>query len=272
MPGDIHYILFGMHHIILDAYSFSIMFRELEEAYTRGFLAAQPTASQYRFFANEERPLCASGALTGAMEYYRTLLPAAADIQPLKLLPYAKITRRRTLTVYKRNEAKIRIPSDLASRVRQLARGSKSTSFHVYLAAMQLLLFQHLPSAQELVIGIADANRSDKQFMNSIGFFLNLLPLRFVRDDNHTSVASVTQKARDKAHVALAHSQLPFDVLLRELKVPRSSKHTPLFQVFVDYRQVPRERSSWCGCKVESEAWHAAETGYDIALEVTESA
>ena len=84
-------------------------------------------------------------------------------------------------------------------------------------------------------------------------------------------VSSAIQTARDAAYGALKHSQLPFDVLLRELNVPRSDKHTPIFQVFMDYRQVVQERSSWGGCKLSDEKWCNAGTGYDVALEVTEN-
>ncbi|RYC91645.1 Nonribosomal peptide synthetase 14 [Fusarium oxysporum f. sp. narcissi] len=269
LSDNVHFLLLGMHHIYIDGYSFSVFFKDLEVAYTKHTLPSLPVESQYRSFALQQRQMYANGDLTKSIEYYRRSFPK--EFTPVGLFPFALTPARQFANDYSQHEAKMSIDPELATKVRQLARVNRSTSFHVYLAALELLLFTLLPSAEEVFIGIADANRSDKKFMGSLGFFLNLLPLRFGRKRRGTQLSSIIQTARDTAYGALQHSQLPFDVLLRELNVPRSDKYTPIFQVFMDYRQVVQERSSWGGCKLHGEKWHNAGTGYDIALEVTEN-
>ncbi|KAF5675209.1 polyketide synthase [Fusarium circinatum] len=232
---------------------FSVFFKDLEVAYTKHTLPSLPVESQYRYFALQQRQIFPK------------------EFTPIQLFPFAITPARQFANEYSQHEAKISIDPELATKVRQLARVNRSTSFHVYLAALELLLFTLLPNAEEVFIGIADANRGDQKFMGSLGFFLNLLPLRFRRKRRGTQLSSIIQTARDTAYGALQHSTLPFDVLLRELNVPRSDKYTPIFQVFMDYRQVVQERSSWGGCKLHGEKWHNAGTGYDIALEVNEN-
>ncbi|KAF5987967.1 putative polyketide synthase [Fusarium bulbicola] len=269
LSDNVHFLLLGMHHIYIDGYSFSVFFKDLEVAYTKHTLPPLPVEPQYRSFALQQRQMYANGGLTKSIEYYRQSFPK--DFTPIQLFPFAITPARQFANEYSQYEAKMSIDPELATKVRQLARVNRSTSFHVYLAALELLLFTLLPNAEEVFIGIADANRGDKKFMGSLGFFLNLLPLRFRRKRRGTQLSSIIQTARDTAYGALQHSQLPFDVLLRELNVPRSDKHTPIFQVFMDYRQVVQERSSWGGCKLHGEKWHNAGTGYDIALEVNEN-
>ncbi|EMT72749.1 Lovastatin nonaketide synthase [Fusarium odoratissimum] len=269
LSHNVHFLLLGMHHIYIDGYSFSVFFKDLEVAYTKHTLPSLPVESQYRSFALQQRQMYANGDLTKSIEYYRRSFPK--EFTPVGLFPFALTPARQFANDYSQHEAKMSIDPELATKVRQLARVNRSTSFHVYLAALELLLFTLIPSAEEVFIGIADANRGDKKFMGSLGFFLNLLPLRFGRKRRGTQLSSIIQTARDTAYGALQHSQLPFDVLLRELNVPRSDKYTPIFQVFMDYRQVVQERSSWGGCKLHGEKWHNAGTGYDIALEVTEN-
>ncbi|KAI0867220.1 hypothetical protein GGS24DRAFT_486284 [Hypoxylon argillaceum] len=118
---------------------------------------------------------------------------------------------------------------------------------------------------------MADANRLDHRFMGTMGFLLNLLPLYFHRSLKGTRASHVVQSTRDKVYSALQHSKLPFDVLLQELNVPRSMDHTPLFQVFNDYRQIVQERGTFGECRLGEEHWLNASTGYDIRLEVTEN-
>ncbi|KAF5247338.1 hypothetical protein FANTH_6429 [Fusarium anthophilum] len=266
---SVHFLLLGMHHIYIDGYSFSVFFKDLEVAYTKHALPSLPAESQYRSFALQQRQMYANGDLAKSIAYYQQNFPK--EFTPIQLLPFALTTTRQLANNYSQHEAKICIDPELATKVRQLARVNRSTSFHVYLAALELLLFTLLPNAEEVFIGIADANRGDKKFMGSLGFFLNLLPLRFRRKRRGTQLSSIIQTARDTAYGALQHSTLPFDVLLRELNVPRSDKYTPIFQVFMDYRQVVQERSTWGGCKLHGEKWHNAGTGYDIAFEVTEN-
>ncbi|KAG5806456.1 hypothetical protein H9Q71_008972 [Fusarium xylarioides] len=243
LPDNVHFLLLGMHHIYIDGYSFSVFFKDLEVAYTKHSLPSLPVESQYRSFALHQRQMYANGDLTKSIEYYRRSFPK--DFTPIQLFPFALTPARQFANDYSQHEAKMSIDPELATKVRQLARVNRSTSFHVYLAALELLLFTLLPNAEEVFIGIADANRGDKKFMGSLGFFLNLLPLRFRRKRRGTQLSSIIQTARDTAYGALQHSQLPFDVLLRELNVPRSDKYTPIFQVFMDYRQVVQERSSF---------------------------
>ncbi|CAG8958684.1 hypothetical protein HYFRA_00011526 [Hymenoscyphus fraxineus] len=262
-----HFLLIGMHHIFLDGYSFSIYFKDLEAAYRKHTLPSLAAESQYRYFATQQRQLYENGGLDNIINHYRKEL--STQPKPIELLPFAKTVTREVVN-YSQHEATVHIDASLAAKIRQLARQNRSTSFHVYLSAVQALLFKLLPETSDIWIGIADANRGNKDTMNSVGFFLNLLPLHFRGHDSSSTVDSTIRTARDIAYEALQYSQLPFDVLLRELQVPRSNAHTPIFQVFLDYRQVVQERANWGDCKIEDEKWRNAATGYDISLEITE--
>lgn len=274
LSDQVHFFIMSMHHIMADGYSLSLLFRDLELAYTSKTLPPLPVESQYRSFASQQRRLHELGSSNQAIQYYRQALSStAAHLQPIELLPFAKSTKRQPLTRYDQEEAKIEIGADLKARVRSLARKNQSTSFHVYVCALQVLLFNLLPSStQDILIGMADANRSDKQFINSAGFFVNLLPLVFRRSEPSATMDSIIQKVRDTTYGALSHSQVPFDVLLRELNIPRSNDYTPLFQIFVDYKQVYHDLSSLGDCKLSDETWRNTSTGYDIVLDVYENA
>ena len=269
LSDNVHYIVVGCHHIALDGVSFSLLFVDLEAAYTNKPLSPLPIESQYRAFAAQQRRDYEEGRMRAAIDYYRSVIPV--DIKPIPLFPFAKVQARQTLERYSSQTANFRFEPELASRIKQTARKCRSTSFHVYLAALQALMFRHVPDMNDLFIGIADANRTDKKYMDSLGFFLNLLPLRFDRSNLGTTFSDAVQAARNQTYRALEHSTLPFDVLLDELNVPRSGSHTPVFQVFMDYRQVVQERARFGECITGDERWCNARIGYDVALEVTEN-
>lgn len=106
--------------------------------------------------------------------------------------------------------------------------------------------------------------------MGSIGFFLNLLTLRFHRDPDQPFTEAIAE-ARRTTYGALEHSRLPFDVMLKEFNVERSSTHSPFFQAFFDYRQGAQEKHPWSDLQFEFQEVHPGRTAYDITLDVTDS-
>lgn len=145
----------------------------------------------------------------------------------------------------------------------------KITTFHFFLAVLKVFLFRHLDT-DDLVIGVADANRADASVTGTVGFLLNLLPLRFKSSKGEVFKDSVIE-ARNKAYSALANSKLPFDVLLETLDIPRSASHSPLFQVFMDYRQINAEQPKLLGG--EAVGTHSVgRNGYDLVVDVNEVA
>ncbi|KAJ6024402.1 hypothetical protein N7540_005199 [Penicillium herquei] len=269
VSDDVHYVLIGAHHIAFDGYSFSVLFLELEQAYSGKPMAPMPLASQYRSFGQKQRDDYESGRMQKSIDFQRSALPT--DLPPIPLLPFAKVETRPQMLRYGLNTASATLSPAQSAKVKALARQAKSTNFHVYVALLQTQIYRLLPELQEFCIGIADANRLDPKFMGSMGFLLNLLPIHVRREFSENQFKEMVQDSRNKIYNTLQHSQLPFDLLLNELNINRASESNPLFQVFVDYRQVPQDRASWGGdCTVSEERWGNAQTGYDISLEITE--
>lgn len=155
--------------------------------------------------------------------------------------------------------------------IKQVARQSQSTNFHLYVAVLQVLLFRLLPDMNQTMIGIADANRASQQTMETLGFFLNVLPIRLDRPASDSTFRSMIKMVRNSVYGVLEHSALPFDVLLNELKIDRTGNAPPLFQVFVDYRIGTQERTKFANCKAQGEKWYNARTGYDVSLDILEN-
>lgn len=207
--------------------------------------------------------------MANAINYYKSFI--IGDLEPIDLLPFASSTIRRPLKRYSTHESRLRLPSSVTAKLKALAREHKSTSFHIHLATLQSLLFRLLPNSESFYIGITDANRLDKNFVRSLGNFLNLLPLKFERPESGATFCTVVQRARDQVYKALEHSIVPFDVLLDELSVQRSNSYAPIFQVLIDYRLVVQKPDRWADCKIVGEKWHTARIGYDIGLEVVDN-
>ncbi|SCV25931.1 unnamed protein product [Fusarium fujikuroi] len=269
LSDNTHWLILGCHHITIDGVSIQLIFADLEMAYQGQILTPLPDKSQYRTYSTLQRKQFEQGSFQKDIDFYRNIIPS--DVQPIPLLSFSKLTARQPQTSYKTFRADIRLDASSTAQIKQIARHNQATNFHLYLAVLQALLFRLLPNTNEIFIGIADANRNNEQFLQTLGFFLNLLPIRFDRPSPKSKFGGSIKNARNKVYAALEHSALPFDLLLSELGVSRSANSPPVFQVFVDYRQGTQERAKFASFDAAGEEWYHPRTGYDISLDLLEN-
>ncbi|KAH7322503.1 equisetin synthetase [Stachybotrys elegans] len=269
LSDDIHWLLFGSHHITHDGVSIQLIWDDLEKAYMGHTLEPLLESSQYRTYSAMQYRLHQEGKFKNDIDFYRKMIPPS--LQPMELLPFSKVATRKPQESYGCYRSDIRLGAAATATIKQLARANQSTNFHVYMAVLQALLFRLLPNTTEIFIGMADANRSDLDFAGTVGMFLNLLTVRFDRPSAKSKFSTSIKSARNKVYSSLEHSAVPLDVLLTELAIDRTGVAAPIFQVFLDYRQGTQERATFSGCKAEAHAWHHPRTGYDISLDILEN-
>ncbi|PYH76605.1 polyketide synthase A [Aspergillus uvarum CBS 121591] len=228
-PGR-HTVIFSYHHIIMDGVSWSTFLREV-----KGFYEMRPptfNATQYMDYSVMQNQAIQSGAFTKDMEYWKRRLSPLPDVMPL--LGLAKVKYRTATDNYKAHTTTRTIGRELAERVRNSSQRLRGTAFHFYLATLQIL-FAKLLSIENLCIGMSDANRKHEQYLNTVGYFVNLLPLQF-RIAQGDSFASVFKRTSGNVLSALSHSSMPSNLVVDHLDIPRTSTHTPLFQIAINYR------------------------------------
>ncbi|KAK6070456.1 polyketide synthase peptide synthetase [Seiridium cupressi] len=262
-----HCLLMYHHHIIMDGISLQVFLSDLEKAYSGKPLGPPPR--QYPEFSVAQRLAYEKGEMGDELKYWQRVFPAGEQPPVLPLLPMARTSSRIPMKKFDTHQVEYKLDSSLAMRVRSVSKTHRSTPFHFYLAAFKAMLFA-FTDAQDLTIGVADAARNDGDIMGSIGFFLNLLTLRFRRQQNQAFADAIIE-ARDTAYAALENSRVPFDVLLAELNVARSSSHSPFFQAFIDYRQGAQAKHPFGNCQFEIGEINTGKTAYDITLDVTDS-
>ena len=263
---DEHYLLIGCHHINIDGISHQVLMSDLLKAYEYESLPIP--VLQYADYSILQRQKQSKEGWKAELTYWRQELADYTYVLPI-LSPSA-VTLRRPLHDYTINRIDARINPAIALRIKDTCRRNRTTPFHFYLAVFKSLLFR-LSGAEDLVIGIGDANRSEQNMLEAIGPFVNLLPLRF-RISGAQRFEDTLQEARSKTYDALSNAGVPFEVLLAELDVVRSAAYSPLFQAFIDYRQGAKEKMSFGECQLETIEFEAGKTAYDLSLDIIDDA
>ncbi|RCI10044.1 hypothetical protein L249_8500 [Ophiocordyceps polyrhachis-furcata BCC 54312] len=253
-----HYLVLGFPHIAFDGFSAHILMRDLALAYSGNELPKM--AKSYLDYAEEER---AAQIPLERLQYWQSEFDILPPVLPL--FHFAECKARVPITEYRTRAVEQTLPSAVSDRIKSAARDLGATPFHAYLAALQALLYE-LSSATDICIGVVDANKADSAYMDTMGFFVNLLPLRFRRDAPQMMPDLVTE-AKAKADKALLH-RIPFDVLLEELKLPRSTTYSPLIQVVLNLKMGSTRSAPIGDCMAEMSCFKDADNPYDLVFDV----
>ena len=261
-----HFLLCGYHHINMDGTSLVVLISDLHKLYLGEKMS--PPYLQYPDFSEQQLSRLHSGEWDNEIAFWRKEFDALPDTLPILNVSPNVSRLREPLTTYRHLKSETRLSIQTASKIRSLCRKLKVTPFHLYCAVFQVTL-SRLASTEDVCIGVADANRTDQGAMECIGMFLNVFPVR-LRTSLDQPFSSIIRQTKKKILSGLANSAVPFDVILNKIGVKRSPTHSPLFQAFIDYRQV-NEKQPFGNGELEGQEYAIGETPYDVMLDIVDN-
>ena len=261
-------LLLVVHHIATDAWSNGIILRELNEFYSAFLARRTPDIPelplQYGEYALRQRLRFDAGEYREDLEYWKACLadpPAALQLPSDHPKPPA--------LSYRGAIERAELPESLCERLRALSSESGVTLFMTLLAGFQTLLYRYC-GEEDICVGITASNRPDKALHNLIGFFVNTLVMRTEASEN-PPFREFLRRVRKAALEAYPHRELPFEKLVAELQPERSLSHSPLFQVMLNFRNVPGAVLRLPGLEAHPIDVEAATSRFDLSLSITPS-
>lgn len=262
----LHHLIVAYHHINMDSTSLGVAMSDLMQLYAGADLP--PPGLQYTDFSELQRHRLQNGEWKDEVAFWRKEFEYLPEILPILSVSSDTPRHRPTMTTYRHVNFESRIPGYLASKIRPLCRKISVTPFHFYCAVFQVLLAR-LGSAEDICIGVADANRSERNSLEAVGNFMTLFPVR-LQTPLARQFSSIAKETKKKIFASMANSTVTFDTILDEVGAPRSSSHSPLFQAFIDYRMI-NEKGHLGNAEIESERYSLSETPYDIMLDIVDN-
>ncbi len=200
-------LVLTVHHSVSDGWSLQVILRDLGAFYAArrsGLPAKLPEVRQYREYAEWQKASATSTAEDGAPRYWQDKLRGGREFT----IPNDHGHLDSYSSPYSLYNDTIN--AGVMSAASALATRARSTTFTVLLSAFYVLA-HNITGATDLAIRAFTAGRSEEQFQDTMGLFINVLPFRTDLADC-ASFRDILIRAKETFVDALAH-ELPVTVI-----------------------------------------------------------
>lgn len=246
---EVHYInnnqtiiLIDSHHIILDGTSLNLLIKEFNELYyhtdtellmndlTNISLNREKNNTKilnYIDYTIQENNYINSSNIINNKNYWLEKLGNAQI--PVINLPYDyPITQNKT---YNGDKITAILTDNIITTINNCAKTYKVTPYVLFLSALYILLYKYT-SQEKIIIGTPITGRDLKGIENTIGMFVNNIPIIQEINSEHSFLEFINNVKREVLE-NLAHQPYPYDILLKDLNL---NSGTSLFDVMFTYQ------------------------------------
>ncbi len=217
-------VIFTVHHIVCDGWSFGIIMSEIAELYSalsQGIEHSLEQAEYFSEYAYLEQSKIDNLETAKTEEYW---LKKFAKLPPVVDLP-ADYQRPLVRTFNSACE-NYTLPANLVEGLRQLGIKNSCSLTTTLLVAFEVFLFK-LTGHTELVVGVPTSGQTTTGKYNLVGHCVNFLPLYSSIDPDRKF--SEYLKLRNSSILDdYDHQEFTFGSLLQKLSVPRDASRIPL--------------------------------------------
>ncbi len=234
---DRHALVVILHHLVTDAWSQAIFWHELQQFYSARIANWSPDLAeiqfQYRDFAAWQAQWLETPEATRQRAYWR------AQLQGLTAVSVPADRPRPPVWTGRGARYPVKFSKALTRKLRALSRKQGVTLFMTLMAAFQCQLHR-LTGKDDIAVGTFIANRDLIETEHVMGMFVNTLVVRTDLSGDPLFL-DLLQRVKQTALRAYENQNLPFELVLREIKAPRSSGRSGPIQTMFVLQSAPPE-------------------------------
>jgi amino acid adenylation domain-containing protein len=225
-PGE-SVLIHVEQHYIHDGWSANLLMREMLALYAaeveKREIQLPAVQAQYRDYARWQHSAAGQKRFAEQAAWWKRTLAGA----PL-LLPMQTDFPRPAVPSFRGGQIRFELEPALARRLRAFCRERGVTLYAAMHAVYQIVLHRQTGS-DDLVIGAAVANRKSQKAEGMLGMFVNTIAVRCDLGGTPTFEGLLERTMRTLAD-AYDHEEVPFGLVVREVRPERAVGRNPLFQ------------------------------------------
>ena len=222
-----HVMLVTPHHTVIDYWSVGLVSNELGalyDAYSRGLEPTLPELPiQYGDYAIWQREQAQGPVMLEELAFWR------AQLKDIPLLDFPTDHARGSFPTYEATITSILLPVKLTDAIREIANREGATFFNTMLATLSMVLQQY-SGQTEFGVATQVAGRTNVETERLIGMFINSVVLRMDLSGD-PRFAQLLSRVQEVGLQSIAHQNLRFEQLLKELRPNDYPSHDTLFRL-----------------------------------------
>lgn len=232
LNNDELYLSIAIHHIAFDGWSNNLLLEELNLLYNNLLTNEKYNNElivQYRDYAYWQKT-----------NFTDTLIKEDINYWKLKLQDFQRLNIPKDSTNQKKSFAgkvvNFKIDKNISNNLKKLASKLDTTLYSILLSAY-IIMLKIISSQNDIVIGTNLSNRNNSLISNTIGCFINILPVRVIINDDET-IGSFINKITKQSFDLQLYQHIPFDRIVKELNLERDINENPIFQVIFSVQEI----------------------------------
>ncbi len=212
------------HHIIMDGASTTLFRNDLFDLYDGKEIS--PQKIHYKDFALWQNESFKDAAIEKQRDYW---LSRFSNENEIPVLNMATDFVRPNLQKFEGSEVHFELDEKSTELIKKQIKQSGVTLFQYFLCIYFILLHKY-SNQTDIIIGIPISNRRHQVVQNTIGMFLNTLPIRTHITPEDT-FETYLQLVKNASLQALDNQDFPLEQLIDNLDLRRDASRNPLFDV-----------------------------------------
>lgn len=256
------------HHSITDGNSFGVLIKQLSQTYNNVKASSLPSdIAQYSDFISRENAKFGTDPYNSKVEKLANGLKGYSGMNFMSTLNSSE-----TSDIYHGDRVYFDLPENTVQQLKMIARDNKASLFHILFSIYSILLNKYT-RADDIVIGVPFLNRDTEVERDTIGYFVNTLPVRVsnVSENSYPELVKLVKKA---VLSCLGKQEVVFEDIAKQLHLSRKpyGQH-PLIQTLFVLGNTENLQLDFDG--VEStllNQFHSHTAKFDISLFMLEDA
>jgi hypothetical protein len=269
LSNQTHILAFVAHHIIFDGLSLDIFFSELGEIYENKIKNSEchtlnNLIVQYSDYVDWQRNFLNSDEYDKQLSFWKNNLD---NTNSFLNMPTDRV--RLVEASYSGSNQYIIFPENFHEKIKNYALNNHGTHYMVLLTTFAILLSLHA-NRDQVLIGIPFQSRKNAKQRQLIGFFVNTLVCRVNLYNFKITFNELFKEVKKTTLNIYSNADIPFDLLIEELKIERNSLYSPLIQVMFNYLRTAERKLGPDGPILYPINLENAASMFDISLNIQE--
>lgn len=251
-------VLFNLHHIIGDGWTFNLIQKQICDIYDNLYKKTYKEPLKlysYIDFINEEKEYFNSVRYLKNKKFWNNKFSSVS-----KDCFYSESTslegRRKIFNLEK----------DLCHRIIDFTKEG-GYSLNTFFISMLLIYMNKTLNKNDLIIGTPVFNRTNKNSKNGMGMFTSTVPLNF-HFNNKLSASDLINEINRELKLCFVNQKYPYDILIDDLSI-NSEGYDSLFKVSVNYYNY-KFVNYINNTPVQAQEYYCGEQSYSLQITIKE--